>query len=454
MLADAPLPPLNGRFTEKLRSIQNSSSANGLWNPDPALVQWAASLPDVKLSKKHAPEMLIHKALSNGTFVPQKSDWQWGEHHWPAYFYTLAPTAIVDLCGGITGITKWGELSPSCGAWVVNNLKCMQGCNTAHRFSGFGACMQKCAGIPNPAWCSEAPGNEKIFKHCTAFMNRWDICKVSKNAWPDSDSWFGAINNCVYNCETALETEMSMGQSLDWRGKKCNLKYYSCGTFADPFMCHTTEPLLCGYPLGQGSDVCWVDDPWCGDKHWGCYPQPAEGLTTKEFTNPGPNNTVTTVVSMFNESGGFVMNATMPRLPYVRPEAPPLWYRLVRPTPFAPKPTSAPTTPIPVCQINVTKFQDGKKVGMITVNGTWNGSACINTTKIDLPKELKGKSALLRSSVHRQNIAQPYTSAPTEPPAAMRGAADHDVPPQPLSFAQRMRGVLGAMLRPHAPADE
>lgn len=247
-----------------------------------------------------------------------------------------------------------------------------------------------------------------------------------------------------------------IGQPVSWRYVKCNPVWYSCGTPTDPFMCSTIDPFLCEGPVGQGTDVCWNDDPWCGDPDWGCYPQPDPKAHQERHIIKGNATRFepdTTVVSIYNESGGFVMNATMPRLAYIKAAPPPQWYTIVRPTPFAPKPTNPPTTTPPPCEVNISS--NGTFLG--TVNGSFNGSHCNfnqshaqalfpNTTGNMTPA---GASFLENDA---QTTRAPLTtlspSATQPPPATPHNNGYPKVNSQPLTLAQRMHGML-AQIKSH-----
>merc|ERR1719311_1756455 len=137
MIKSPPPPSISPRFTEKRRSAsQLAAPAQGLWNPDPALVQWAASLEVHDGSGiDSGPSFLSHsrKAHENTSWKPAKSDWVWGENHWPGFYFDFTPVQVNDLCGGVNGMTKWVDVSEHCATWVVGMLRCMQGCNTMHR---------------------------------------------------------------------------------------------------------------------------------------------------------------------------------------------------------------------------------------------------------------------------------------------------------------------------------
>jgi hypothetical protein len=435
--------------------------AHGIWNPEPAFLQWVENL-DMAEFKKHLSQLHANKTNHNSTFRQRvqkalandrsltnsswpgltEDDWKLGRHHWPAFFFNLAAGPVVDLCGGTLKVTKYSDVSEHCALWTIEMMRCTQACSRQNRFAGFGKCMWGCSGVPDPKWCTEA-SDPVINKHCTVFMGRWDTCKVSKEPWPDADSWFAAIDSCVYNCASVMETEKMIGQPVSWRYGKCNPVWYSCGTPTDPFMCSTIDPFLCEGPVGQGTDVCWNDDPWCGDPEWGCYPQPDPKAETVKHVIKS-NNTFepdTVVVSIYNETGGFVMNATQPRLPYIKAAPPPQWYTIVRPTPFAPKPTNPPTTTPPPCEVNISN--NGSFVG--TVNGTWNGTFC-NYNSSHAAALIPAGASLLENNA--QTTRAPLTTmspSATQPPPA---APHNKVNSQPLSLADRMHGML-ARIKEH-----
>jgi len=444
------------RFTQKRTILGSQPKATGLWNPEPAFLQWVEQL-DIEDWKKHLGSVHANKskASHNSTFRQKversmanstwpgitEDDWVYGKHHWPAFFVNLAPGPVVDLCGGTLKVTKWSEVSEHCAFWVIQMMRCTQACSRSNRFAGYGHCMWGCSGVPDPKWCEE-PEDEKIRKHCSVFMGRWDTCKVSKEPWPDADSWFAAIDSCVYPCSSVMETEKMMQQPVSWRYVKCNPTWFACGTPTDPFMCSTIDPFMCEGPVGQGTEICYNDDPWCGDPNWGCYPQPdknAETVTHIIKGNASRFEPDTTVVSIYNETGGFVMNATMPRLAYIKPAPPPQWYSIVRPTPFAPKPTKAPTTTPPPCEVNITV--NGTFLGF--VNGTFNGSAC-NYNQSHANALIPAGASLLENSA--QTTRAPLTtmspSATQPPPALPHSDSYSKLGTQTMSLADRMHGML------------
>lgn len=235
-----------------------------------------------------------------------------------------------------------------------------------------------------------------------------------------------------------------MQQPVSWRYVKCNPTWFACGTPTDPFMCSTIDPFLCQGPTGQGSEVCFNDDPWCGDPDWGCYPQPDPKAEKVTHVIPGKGmEPPTTIVSIYNETGGFVMNATMPRLAYIKPAAPPQWYTIVRPTPFAPKPTNPPTTTPPPCEVNISA--NGTFMG--TVNGTYNGTHCnYNQSHADamFGAGAAGGASLLEDSA--QTTRAPLTtmspSATQAPPAMPHHERSSNIGTQSMSLAERMHGML------------
>jgi len=461
--------PFTSRYTSKRTLLGSQQKAWGFWNPEPAFLQWVEQL-DMDEVKKHLHDLqnnkskakynstfhqtidraLAHdRSLTNSTWPGiTADDWKLGKHHWPSFYFNLAPGPVVDLCGGTLKVTKYSELSEHCSMWVIQMMRCTQTCSRSNRFGGFGHCMWGCSGVPDPKWCDE-PEDEKIRKHCTVFMGRWDTCKVSKEPWPDADSWFAAIDSCVFPCSSVMETEKMIQQPVSWRYVKCNPIWFACGTPTDPFMCSTIDPFLCQGPTGQGSEVCFNDDPWCGDPHWGCYPQPDPKAETVTHVIPSKNPGIepdTTVVSIYNETGGFVMNATMPRLAYIKPAPPPQWYQIVRPTPFAPKPTKAPTTTPPPCEVNITV--NGTFYGF--VNGSFNGTDCnFNQSHANalLPSLLESGASNTRAPL--------TTMSPdaTTPPPGVPGnhEANHGhlkVGTQALSLTERMHGML-ARIKSH-----
>lgn len=474
----SPSAPFTSRYTSKRTTLLGSQQkAWGMWNPEPAFLQWVETL-DMEEVKKHIHAQHVNKSKSNqnstfhSTFQSQvdktlandkslanstkwpgltKDDWNLGQHHWPSFFFDLAPGPVVDLCGGTLKVTKYSEVSEHCAMWVIQMMRCTQACSRNNRFAGYGSCMWGCSGVPDPKWCDE-PSDEKIRKHCTTFMGRWDTCKVSKENWPDADSWFAAIDSCVYPCGSVMETEKMLGQPVSWRYVKCNPTWFACGNPTDPFMCSTIDPFLCEGPVGQGTEVCFNDDPWCGDPHWGCYPQPDPKAELVVHTIPGKliGEPDTTVVSIYNESGGFVMNATQPRLPYIRAAPPPQWYTIVRPTPFAPKPTKAPTTTPPPCEVNITV--NGTFLGM--VNGTHNGTMCnynaSHAAALIPPGGVPAGASLLENGAATTR-APLTTMSPeaTAPPPGMPGNQGHlKVGTQAVSLTERMHGML-ARIKAH-----
>lgn len=379
------------RFTE-LGNSSHPAMPRGLWNPDPTFM---ALLAKTQMKDLHEH---IHNSHLEQKYPPKPEDWLLGKNHWPAFYMDFAPNNVLDLCGGASGKTKWKDVSEPCAKWVVQNLRCMQVCNNANRFSGFGKCLNSCGGgPPKVEWCSTPVGSphttdENIVKYCNTFVSRWNACGVSTTAWPDSGSWFNRITNCVFPCETAMETEMHMGMSLGWRGIKCNPHViFTCGPGLDPFVCGSVNPFLCEGPVGRGTEVCFHDDPWCGDNRWGCYPRPEADAVTKETTQLNADGSVSEVVRIMNGTGPFakiLINATVPKLPFIRPAPMPKWYTIVRPTPFPPPPTIAPGCPINITRMEFTETtainetsntsittQTNRTV-VETIMGWWNGTAC------------------------------------------------------------------------------
>lgn len=359
------------RYTSE-GNASHPAKPHGLWNPDPEFLELLGRT-DIQALHEH-----IHRAHTGENWpAPTKKEWGVGEHHWPAFFYEFAPNNVVDLCGGTIGVTKWGDVSEDCAKWVVTNLRCMQTCNFMHRFSGFGNCLNTCSGgPPKTSWCTEPKGgkhtmDEKIVKHCNMFVGRWNACGVSTTAWADSGSWFSRIDKCVYNCQTAMETQLHMGQTFDWRSVKCGVPiWFTCGPGADPFQCGTVNPYLCEGPVGRGVEVCFHDDPWCGDSKWGCYPRPEEGAKTREEQVTNFDGTVSTRVQILNDDGAVVLNATVPKLPYIRPAPMPQWFSVVRPTPFP-----VVNTPPPGCMMNISTIIGNDTITNL-IEGWWNGTSC------------------------------------------------------------------------------
>lgn len=405
----------DSRFSET-----GKGKAHGLWNPHPALMEMLAEAENERSLLDH-----IHQLHTNSSYGPTASDWPFGPGHWPAQYFDNVPTQVCDLCGGSPGNTKWNDVSEKCATWTVQMLRCVMVCNHGNHYDGFGACMNGCTkGPPSKEWCAEQPANEQILKHCTTFVGRWEFCAVSTTDWEDVDGWWNAIDTCVYNCASAMETEMYMGQSLEWRSAKCNPTWFACNhgssstsTGPNPFQCGIIDPVLCEGPVGQGDEPCYYDSPWCGDEWWGCYPRPDDSVNTTQTSIKNKDGTETTIVHIENSTGQVVNDITMPRLPYVKPVAGPDWFTLIRPTPFAPPPTKPPPCAYNITWLeNKTHVHKGKNATHkwkftnwtaswkreLKYDGDWNGTYCHpppgeNVTKDSdlragaLPEELVAK---------------------------------------------------------------
>jgi len=208
---------------------------------------------------------LLDAALSLFAWPPRPIDWPiYG--HWPAFYYDKAPDAVVDFCGGTRANTTWSQLSEPCGLWVVKMLKCQQGCRPFHWMSGFGTCMNDCAGRPDPSWC-ELPdvgmADESIKEYCRVFMKRWETCNISTHLWQAADEWHVALDNCVYSCDDTLEVQRNLGQRLSWRPAKCTPKWFACDAGSE---CAEVDRSHCKYPLGIGNFSCFFDDMTCENK--------------------------------------------------------------------------------------------------------------------------------------------------------------------------------------------
>lgn len=368
--AQARVIPRNARYSAL------GGKAHGIWNPEPGLVELIAEVGEERIFQ------YAYGDRSEAAYGPKPEDWNLGTNHYPSYIFDLVPMPVVDLCGGELGLTKWNDVSESCAKWVVKMLRCEQVCNYQYHFEGFGTCMHDCAGEPKKEWCEEAKGNEKIYKHCNMFVGRWDTCGISKEMWKTTSDFTDAIDGCVYNCRTAMETEMFMGQTVQWRQHKCANTWFACGhgdhpirRSQDPFSCGIIDPLLCEGPVGQGVEPCYYDSPWCGDEWWGCYPRPADDANTTETVVKNKDGTETHIVHIENATGHIVQNVTMPRLPYIKPVPAPQWFTIVRPTPFP-----VPPTPMPPCTVNVTIVRNiSNKTDwfemydtVLVHNGSWN----------------------------------------------------------------------------------
>merc|ERR1719161_3295976 len=175
---------------------------------------------------------------------------------WPSVYTGLAPAAVVNLCGGIEGETKWSDVSEKCAKYTVKMLQCSQACGQSNRLSGFGDCMGSCTGgDPQEAWCDDVPASApfQVKKQCHLFVGRWNTCEVGK-AWATADEWFNAVDSCVYNCETSLATQNELGQPLSWRKSKCPPVFFAC---MPDDSCAQVDSMQCVPPLGYGAKECF-----------------------------------------------------------------------------------------------------------------------------------------------------------------------------------------------------
>jgi len=197
-------------------------------------------------------------------YGPTPKDWP-VPGAWPSVFYGLIPIAVADFCGGIVGKASWNDVSEPCATWAVRNVKCQQACRQTSRLSGFGACMKACAGAPSPSWCS-LPGaaTQSVKKHCLLFTRRWATCKIVTTAWASEEDWFREVDRCVFDCETALETEEDLGQALGWRRRKCLGRWFA---LTSPDGCREVEAKQCMPPVGDGALACHLDSLTCGSKN-------------------------------------------------------------------------------------------------------------------------------------------------------------------------------------------
>mmetsp|Transcript_71046 Transcript_71046/g.123214 ORF Transcript_71046/g.123214 Transcript_71046/m.123214 type:complete len:200 (-) Transcript_71046:73-672(-) len=167
-------------------------------------------------------------AMALAAYSPDASDWPVPKA-WPSVYLEFAPVQVVDLCGGVEGVTKWPDISEQCGTWAVNLLKCQQVCFQTASDGHFGKCMDSCSGgAPETSWCSKPEGvSSSVMSYCELFTSRWRKCKVSAKHWRDSHGWCKAIDKCVFNCTASEELEKELGEVIGWRYRKCPVKFNS-----------------------------------------------------------------------------------------------------------------------------------------------------------------------------------------------------------------------------------
>lgn len=226
-------------------------------------------------------------ALALARYGPKAQDWPI-PGAWPAQYYDLAPVAVVDLCGGVRGVSKWENVSEPCATWTVSMLKCQQACHQTHWSGGFGGCMARCSGQPREVWCEQpASASWEVRRYCRTFVARWRDCMVNMtDRFENSSEWAGAVDGCVFDCGAALriqhELQYELGpganstsnataaanaeppRPLGWHASKCAPKLFGCG--GRGWCEEVVNQTECKPPLGTGETACSVNDLHCDAK--------------------------------------------------------------------------------------------------------------------------------------------------------------------------------------------
>lgn len=237
---------------------------------------WPVAVDAVSYGRRAA--LRSSASVDEASYPPKAPPYAW----WNPVYGELAPTRVVDMCGGASGFTKWEEVSPDCARWTVTMLRCATVCNNAHHFAGFSKCMKDC-GVKKVDcnWCALPDGAKpSIQNYCQENCKKWEKCGCATNTYETADEWAGCIATCAYDCKPSLEVEMDLGFPVDWRPRKCRLPFFSCGGAKmtkctpipycnGPFDNNCVEK-TCEPPVGQGIFPCWRDDMFCGGR--GAYP--------------------------------------------------------------------------------------------------------------------------------------------------------------------------------------
>jgi len=201
---------------------------------------------------------------------------------WAPFSGDLAPTEVVDMCGGTPGVTKWIEITESCANWSVTMLKCMMACNFYNRFLGYGGCMDRCGhkklvAAECPMFCGVGVVSKIVSDHCDHHCKKWDECQCSNKDHQSADDWMACIHTCVYDCNSSQQLELNLGFDVSWRDRKCLKKMYACGGNESRSCMHIEHcafgiwskdcvEMTCKPPIGNGHTTCWKDDPFCGGR--------------------------------------------------------------------------------------------------------------------------------------------------------------------------------------------
>lgn len=284
-----------GREVIGLAIARHIVAISNFWRAQMRLTQhWQAAFATLDLAFAiRQPTQTVNSDSQQAAYGPTAWDWPL-PGAWPAFTYGLVPDQVVDFCGGKRGVSKWQDVSKSCATWAVQELKCQQACQQTNVYSGFGTCMQTCAGLPQKDWCMEAPRNQK---YCELVLGRWEQCEVNKN-WEKESEWVVAIDKCVFTCDASLEMYKVVGELPGWRSGKCPPGYWACGAQDSPAAdgppppCEKLPdgpgaPAECKFPVATGERPCFYEDPACGE---GCErtPPPGAGPAPAPGLAPAP----------------------------------------------------------------------------------------------------------------------------------------------------------------------